>query len=250
MTDFLIQNGNNMPVQSPLIPDPFVPYHCPGNRTLYAVGRADEEVVRALLEPTPFEYVDNRFVASVTDFMNCDKVPFMDAAIVVPVRYGELSGGHYVFEYENNDAAIAAGRELWGYPKKYADITLQHSGETVTGRVIREGQLIMEMICTLDSSIAIPQKPGVTPHLNILAQPAPDGPGVLGRRIISRDTSPDFELESERAGQVSIQLGRTSTDPLDLFEPAEIIGGGLITGDFHATDTNGWGRIVATLESR
>ena len=33
-----VQHANNMPVQAPLIPHPFVPYHCPGNRTLYDNG--------------------------------------------------------------------------------------------------------------------------------------------------------------------------------------------------------------------
>jgi acetoacetate decarboxylase len=35
---------------------------------------------------------------------------------------------------------------------------------------------------------------------------------------------------------------------LDLFAPVEILGGGFATGDFYATEENGWGRVVATLD--
>ncbi|MDH3691546.1 MAG: acetoacetate decarboxylase family protein [Gammaproteobacteria bacterium] len=250
MSQLKISYGNNMPVQAPLIPDPFVPYQCLGNRTVYAVCRGDENVIRSLLEPTPFEFVEDRFVVSIVDFSNCDKVPFMDAAIVVPVGYKDILGGNYIFEYENNDAAIAAGRELWGYPKKYARISLEKEGDTVTARVIREGEMLMEVQCVLDDSMSIPTKPKLTPHLNIHAQPAPDGPGVLARRIIARDTSSDFKVISERAGETSIRLGGTANDPLDLFESKEILGGGFIVGDFYATEKNGWGKIIDTLESR
>src|SRR5699024_11750381 len=57
-------------------------------------------------------------------FSNTDKVSYMDCAFVVPIKYEDKLGGYYFYEYENDDRAIAAGRDLWGYPKKYADIEL------------------------------------------------------------------------------------------------------------------------------
>ena len=238
-----VQRANNMPVQAPLIPHPFVPYHCPGNRTLYAVCRGDESVLRAMLEPTPFELADDRFVVSVSDFSNCDKVPFMDAAIVVPVTFGDLPGGNYLFEYENHDAAIAAGRDLWGYPKKYARILMARDGDTVSARVERDGVRLMEIVCHLHAGAAPPDRPVVTPHLNQHLVPAPDGPGWVSRRVIARDTSPDFELKADEAGDVELHLGELPGHPLSCLQPLELLG-----GDFHATDEHGWGRVVATLD--
>lgn len=252
MTDdahhIVVQSANNMPVQAPLIPHPFVPYHCPGNRTLYAVCRGDEAVLRAMLAPTPFELADDRFVVSVSDFSNCDKTAFMDAAIVLPVRFGELAGGNYLFEYENNDAAIAAGRDLWGYPKKYARILMARDGDTVSARVERDGTRLMEIVCHLRAGAAPPERPVVTPHLNLHLQPAPDGPGWISRRVIARDTSPDFELSSDEAGHVEVHLGELPGHPLACLQPREVLGGGLVSGDFHATERNGWGRVVANLD--
>ena len=118
MKRFSVQRGNNMPVQSPLIPDPFVPYHCPGNRTVFALCRGDRRVFDRYLKHTPFKSAGDLYIVQVSDFSNCDKVAFMDAAIVLPITFRGRPGGYYFFEYENDDRAIAAGRDLWGYPKK------------------------------------------------------------------------------------------------------------------------------------
>ena len=249
MTRSPISTGNNMPVQAPLIPHPFVPYSCPNNRSVFAVCRGDEAALRAILEPTPFDYVEDRFIVSVTDFSNCDKVPYFDAAIVVPVRYGEMTGGHYVFEYEDDDRAIAAGRELWGYPKKYAEIALTRENDLVCGTARRHSTTIMKVEVPLEFGVAAPPKLDVLPHLNIRTIPAPDGPGTSLRQVIARDTSPDFVLKEELWGHAKVDLKAIPGCPLDVFTPIEVLGGGFVAGDFHATNENGWGRVVSTLDS-
>src|SRR5690349_20865839 len=109
MKRFTIRLGNSMPVQSPLIPDPFVPYQCKNNKILSVVCRGDRKVIDRWLKPTPFESVDDRYIVSIADFSNCDKASYMDAAIVLPIKFRNKFGGYYFFEYENNDSAIAAG---------------------------------------------------------------------------------------------------------------------------------------------
>jgi acetoacetate decarboxylase len=248
MKSFTVKRGNNMPVQSPLIPEPFVPYQCKGNRILYVVCRGDRRVIDKYLKHTPFESVDDRYVVSIADFSKCDKASFMDAAIVLPIRFRNKLGGYYLFEYENNDSAIAAGRDLWGYPKKYAAITLAQRGKTVSGTVVRGGKTIMNVSCDLSRPLASVPRLKLTPHFNMHVQPRPDGPGYTAMRIIERDTSPDYVLKSERLGAGKVTLRGLPTDPLHEFKPIEILGGGLITGDFFATEKNGWGRVIATFK--
>ncbi len=108
MSRIPLHNANNMPLQAPLIPDPFVPYECPGNRSLNAICQGDPEILGQYLENTPFTLNGDRFLVYVSDFTNCRKAPFMDAGIVIPVCFGEREGGYFLFEYEDNDAAIAA----------------------------------------------------------------------------------------------------------------------------------------------
>jgi acetoacetate decarboxylase len=241
-----VKKHNNAPIQAPLYPDPFVPYECKNNRSLQAVCEVEEEIIRSYLKLTPFEYVDNKMIISITDFMNCDKVPFMDCAFVVPVKYKETYGGYYLFEYENHDSAIAAGRELWGYPKKYATIKLERDRETIYGEVMRQGNKILSLSCNLKSAASDFQGPKVVPHLNIRCIPRPGGPGLEMMQIIERDTSPDFQLKEEHVVEMNVEINSTSQDPLADFIPTKVLGGSYIVGDFYATEENGWGKVIYT----
>lgn len=235
-----------MPIHAPLIPTPFVPYECKNNRMLFALCKGNEEQIKNYLAPTPFEYVSNDLLLSITDFMNCDKVPFMDCAVAVPVKYQDTFGGYYLFEYENHDSAIAAGRELWGYPKKYADISLVKNGSVMHGKAVRQNKTVIELTCDLSQVASEQLMPVVTPHLNIRMIPRADGKGIEMMQLLSRDTSPDFQKKSEQWGQTSVSVTGLSTDPIDQLGPLQVMGGGFIIGDFYATEENGWGTVLET----
>ena len=248
MARFKVRQGSSMPVHAPLIPDPFVPYHCPRNATLFAICRGDKRIFARYLKDTPFEIASDLFVVSVSDFSNCDKIPYMDAAVVLPVTFRGRPGGHYFFEYENDDRAIAAGRDLWGYPKKYAEIALERRGKTARGAAVRHGKTIIDISVDFSRPVAdLPTVP-LTPHFNLHVQPRADGPGWLSKRVIERDTSPDFELLSRATGRAKVKLRGLPQDPLHEFAPLEVLGGCLVIGNFHATEKHGWGRTVARFK--
>ncbi|ASN04281.1 acetoacetate decarboxylase family protein [Virgibacillus necropolis] len=241
------RNAYNVPVHAPLFPDPFVPYECKDYVSLFAVVEANKEEVKQILSYTPFEYVNNKMVISISDFSNTDKISYMDCAMVVPVKYGEKYGGYYIYEYENNDAAIAAGRDLWGYPKKYAEITLAEKNGKIYGAAKKNGKVLLEMSSTLSEKIPKIDEPKTTPHFNIRTIPKPAG-GILLQEIIERDTSPDFQLHEKAFTNIHLKMNSTATESLSLLEPLKVLGGGVIKGDFYATNENGWGKVLETIE--
>lgn len=238
---------SNVPIHAPLFPDPFVPYQCKDYVSIFAVVEANEKEIKRILSMTPFEYIDNKIVVSITDFSNTDKLAYMDCAMVVPVKYGDKNGGYYIYEYENNDAAIAAGRDLWGYPKKYAEITLSEKDGKIHGSAKKNGEVILEMKSTLSESKPKVQEPTITPHFNIRTIAKPTG-SVLLQEIIERDTSPDFQLHEKIFSNVQVKMGTTATEPMDLLGPVKNLGGGVVKGDFYATEQNGWGNVLKTIK--
>lgn len=236
----------NVPIHAPLFPDPFVPYTCKEYMSIFAIGEANESEIKRILSYTPFDYVSNEIVLSITDFSNTDKVSYMDSAIVVQVKYGNKYGGYYIYEYENNDAAIAAGRDLWGYPKKYADISLKENNHEIIGVAKKGQETILEITINKQETKTKMEEPITTPHLNIRTIPRPDG-GIDKQEVIERDTSPDFELHEKSWNAVHVKMNTTQTEPLHLLEPLNIKGGGFVKGDFYATEENGWGKILETI---
>jgi acetoacetate decarboxylase len=224
-----------------------VPYECKGNKTLFVLCKGDQNIIKKYLAVTPFEYISDLFVISISDFTNSKKLPLMDCGLIFPVKYKNLFGGYYMFEYEDHEYAIAAGRDLWGYPKKYGKIDLIETNSKIRGTVKRNNKVIIDITCDLSKKISKVERPKLTPHLNIHVIPKADGPGIFSMRIISRDTSPDFELISERYGESTVTMDGLSTDPLNEFAPLSILGGGFTVGNFLASEKNGWGKVIATL---
>jgi hypothetical protein len=63
--------------------------------------------------------------------------PYMETIIAVPVVHNGQLYLYVPFIYVDTDAAMLAGREFGGYPKKIADITLQNFGAEFKGAMSR-----------------------------------------------------------------------------------------------------------------
>ncbi|PWW31324.1 acetoacetate decarboxylase [Cytobacillus oceanisediminis] len=237
-----------MPVQAPVFESPTVPYHCPDLKTITAYCRTTPELIKKYLEQTPFEYISDHFILTIADFGNASNGNFYDVGVIVPVKYKDVIGGYYLFEYENTTWSCIAGRELWGYPKKFADASLEEKDGKVTAAVTKDGVELMRLEMDLNNSLeeALPETP-IYPHLLLYTMPRPDGPGILTQMVLSRDTSPDFITKSRVEAPIEVNLQGLEHDPLDEFVPIEVFGGTYVIGDYYATEENGWAKILDKL---
>jgi acetoacetate decarboxylase len=209
---------------------------------LRVVCEGEENEIKRILSFTPFEFVSNKFVVVVSDFNNCSVVPWMDAYIAIPVRFQGLSGGFYAYMYEDNDAAIAAGREMWGYPKKFATTKLEEKGKHVSAIVERKDVKLIEVKLAVTRDTP-PEVPIILPVL--LLQVIPNaGKGVFLKRVISTDRPPTFVTKSEKTGKATVSFGKLDSDPLYKLGPTKVIGGSYRIGDF---EKSGWPKVLATL---
>lgn len=61
-------------------------------------------------------------------YRECDLGPYMEVIVNFPVLHNGQAFGFITAIYVDNDAALLAGRELGGYPKKMARITMRNYG--------------------------------------------------------------------------------------------------------------------------
>ena len=243
----------NLPVHLETFVHPHVPSFTKNMRRLYAVCQGNESVLRRYVERTPFELRDDRFLIEVGDYSGrfyppaSETWPFQDCGIIVPIRYGEIEGGYYLFEYENQDYAIFAGRELWGYPKTFGDAFLEETPERYLGRVVKSGQEIVRLEGHRQRPMSEAPALKVGPVLNIHTVPRADGPGIFSQRIILRDTSQGFKLTSSVAFECSLTLRSVRLNPLEDLGPLKVLGGGFQTADYTMEGDWGWGRVLEVL---
>lgn len=122
-----------MPFTNPAFPRP--PYRFYDREYIIIKYRTDMDALRAVV-PEPLEIVEP--VVKYEFIRMPDSTGFGDyteSGQVIPVRFGGRDGGYVHAMYLNDDAPIAGGRELWGFPKKLAEPEIVHEGEVIVGRL-------------------------------------------------------------------------------------------------------------------
>lgn len=131
-----VRNALAMPLTNPAYPKPPYKFY---NREFFVITyRTDPELLRAVV-PEPLEVIGD--TVSYEFIRMPDSTGFGDyteTGQVIPVRFttesGEVQEGSYVHAmYLDDNAPIAGGREIWGFPKKLATPVLKHEQETLVG---------------------------------------------------------------------------------------------------------------------
>jgi acetoacetate decarboxylase len=120
-----------MPLTNPSFPSG--PYRYVNREFMIVAYRTDPQVLRAVV-PEPLE-IDEPIVKY--EFIRMpDSTGFGDyteSGQVIPVVFNGQRGGYVHSMYLNDDAPIAGGRELWGFPKKLAAPALGVEKDTLLG---------------------------------------------------------------------------------------------------------------------
>lgn len=120
-----------MPAANPSFPRP--PYRFYNREYVVIKYRTDPAVLRAVV-PEPLEIIEP--VVNYEFIRMPDSTGFGDyteSGQVIPVRLEGQTGGYVHSMYLDDDAPIAGGREIWGFPKKLASPKISHEGDVVVG---------------------------------------------------------------------------------------------------------------------
>jgi acetoacetate decarboxylase len=124
-------NAFAMPLTNPTYPRG--PYRFTNREYFIITYRTDPDALRAVV-PEPLEVpeplVKFEFIRmpDSTGFGN-----YTESGQVIPVTYKGKPGGYVHSMYLDDDAPIAGGREIWGFPKKLAQPTLASEKDVLLG---------------------------------------------------------------------------------------------------------------------
>ena len=120
-----------MPLTNPSYPRG--PYRFVNREYLIIGYRTDPDALRAVV-PAPLEFTDAivkyEFIRmpDSTGFGN-----YTESGQVIPVTFKGVAGSYVHSMYLNDDAPIAGGREIWGFPKKLGEPELRAEKDTLVG---------------------------------------------------------------------------------------------------------------------
>lgn len=167
----------------------------------------------------------------------------------IPVTFDGINGRHCTLEYFDTDFGMAAGRELYGWPKKLARFSWQDRADgSVHIEVQRDGHtLVMFDFKATDvkdetdwaSIMGIPED---APSLQVRA--AERTASEPKRLDVVRQDIGEVVVHSSTPGRASLRLFDGPTDPLSFLGPVEILSARMDRYDF----VFNWGEIIATVD--
>lgn len=126
-----VKRAYAMPLTNPAYPPG--PYRFINREFLIITYRTDIEKLREIV-PEPLEVTDP--IVKYEFIRMPDSTGFGDyteTGQVIPVSFKGRKGGYVHCMFLNDEAPIAGGRELWGFPKKLADVSLRPEIDTLVG---------------------------------------------------------------------------------------------------------------------
>lgn len=131
----------SMPAASPSYPHG--PYRFVDREYFIIIYESDAKAVRAAV-PEPMEPVAENLV-----YYEWIRMPdssgfgdYTESGVVIPCTYKGEACNFVSQMYLDDDPPIAAGREIWGFPKKYGKPELKVATDTLTGTLHYADQLV------------------------------------------------------------------------------------------------------------
>ena len=233
------KNAFAMPITSPAFPPG--PYRFVNREFFIVTYRTDPVALRAVI-PAPLELTDP--VVKFEFIRMPDSTGFGDyteSGQVIPVSFRGEHGGYVHSMYLNDHAPIAAGRELWGFPKKLAFPELRVEKDTLGG-VLRYGPVPVAVATMGYKHLTLEHEPILR---SLLA------PSYLLKIIPHVDGSPricelvryyleDVTVKGAWSGPAGLQLFHHALAPVASLPVIEVLGAIHIVSDL----TLGLGEVV------
>jgi len=144
--------------------------------TLTAIYETDPEAVAAVLPP-PLEPIGDGLTRMTIAAVDIEGLPTFGAATVAVSAGHEGTDGDYALVMPmTTEQSVIGGRETFGEPKKIAQVTLEHDGESVRGAITRMGVTFVEVSGRVVEELSpTPDRRRTSFYFKFL--PAPDGKG-------------------------------------------------------------------------
>jgi acetoacetate decarboxylase len=219
-----------MPLTSPSFPPG--PYRFVNREYLIVTYRTDREALRAVV-PEPLD-IDEPIVKY--EFIRMpDSTGFGDyteSGQVIPVEFEGKPGGYVHSMYLNDDAPIAGGRELWGFPKKLASPSLTVEKDTLLGTLdygpVRVATATMGYkYHALDASAV--RQALLAPNYLLKIIPHVDGSARICELV--RYYLEDITVKGAWSGPAALELAQHALAPVARLPVLEVLSGTHILAD-------------------
>lgn len=237
---FKHDDGWNIPAGSPFYPP--LPAVYRNVRIQFVFFHAAPSAVQGFLPEPLHAAEDGLCVASGLEVPDCKNYgPFEESFIVMKCHFRDQAGYYCSHVFHNGPAGIAAGREIYGTPKVYADMKVTHADRSMVTETSYGGAPVLRIASSVEADAPHDAMPALTPAWRLKIIPRADGPGPALKQLIDcSETTRDVEMHAFAKGKGTIELGASPRCDLTPLAPLKY-------GDAYHMESSyseGYARIV------
>jgi len=214
------------PYGAPLVPR--FPLRMRNTEILTVVYRSDPAAIERML-PVPLSPLGDLVLVHVYRMHDADWFGvYGESAIQIPVLH-EASGTRGAYSpllFVEGDGPVAAGREIYGQPKKSGVITLQPHGDLLVGRVERNGIEILTATTPYKQTAGTPEDlerhASFRTNINLKLIPSADGTGPAVAELTAR-TLADVQIHEVWKGPGTVELRPNAQAPIHLLPVVGVV---------------------------
>lgn len=212
---------------------------------LTVVWETTPESIEKLLPPPLKPAAKPLAMAFVANYPSTNfSLPYLESALFIRASFEGQEGFYCLAMPVTDDMAMAGGREIWGYPKKMASISLQRDGDSVEGSTERHGIQFLNIWANLtgnindDSVMGELSDLGIDPQgeysataFNFIHAPSPLAGEAFHHkpRLIRGETT--FKPKTFIFGEAEIEITPSEYDPWHDVPVKRVLGGFYSVGD-------------------
>ena len=202
------------------------------------------DIVARLLPPPLKPAANPIAMAFVANYPRTNfDVTYRESALFLRAEFEGEEGGYCLSMPVTSDIAMAGGREIFGFPKKIANIELNRKGDTFEGWTERRGIRFMEIRAKMTGKLNVEDAQGMVMGADINPDgstegvsynfkhfPAPEGMGFdYNPRLVKQVTT--MRPKEVQIGEAEVLLHPSDYDPWAEVEIVRVLGAVRTVGD-------------------
>ena len=222
------------PEMSPLFREP--PYHYRDSTFLLVQCETDARTLRRLVPQPLTPNRDNHLFVSVADFMCSGFGHYLEMHLFTHVTFQRRLMNYSLYLILDNDVAIGAGRDIWGFPKKFGRLSMTMVDDVARATVERGGITVIESAVHLDKLIP-PEELGGTPEWlarKVVPSVVAGAPPEVDQITYTELT--DVDVREVYAGAATLTIRPSPADRFQTIPIKRVTGGWYYRGDMTLGD--------------
>lgn len=230
--------GYSLPQLSPLYMQP--PYEYRDAWSMVVTFRTDPRAIAAYLPKPLVGDPNGTMFVTTSHFFTSGFGHYNEVLVGALAKYRGRLVNHCLYLILDNDIAIAAGREIWGFPKKLGRVSLADRDGVITGTVERGGLPLIRTAMEVGPLVSPSEMEGSAEYTNLKLVPSIREGGAPEVMQLTSTTLTGITMKKVYKGRATVEFMPSPVDRFCEIPVREVLGGYYYNADF----TLGHGEVL------